>query len=278
MEESLEKKSKSILNENVKNIELISYFCKSTNKTPIFLSDIQKSYSQIKPLLNKGLIKELKPVKSYIFNIDKFENYFYNRYQGKIDILKDEIWRRKRRKNELIKLTEDLEPEMGSEDYDQKLMEVLEFAKNSIGELDDMELEKEDYNSIIGEFQIKMKQDPYYKFLMFIRNDKEMFYNKRTEDDKGVIHKKILNYLNGCTGGKGWKIFTEFKQKNFFKEYSPAQNYYITKLGISVDFHVKKNEWDQDAVYQKNEAETEQEKEFNKFLEESKGDNYFLRE
>lgn len=266
MEESLEKKSKSILNENVKNIELISYFCKSTNKTPIFLSDIQISYSQIKPLLNKGLIKELKPVKSYIFNIDKFENYFYNRYQGKIDILKDEIWRRKRRKNELIKLTEDLEPEMGSEDYDQKLMEVLEFAKKSIDELDTMEIEKEDYNNVVGEIQKKMKQDTYYKFLLFIRNDKDMVYNKRTEDDSGVIHKKMLNYLNECTSGKGWNIFTEFKKKLFFKEYSQAKNYYITKLGLCVDFLLKKNKWDQDEEYQKTEEEIAQEKEFNKIL------------
>ncbi len=129
MEKSLSQKAKTILEENVKNIEFISYFCKSTNKTPIFLSDIKKSYPQIKPLINKALIKETKPVKSYIFNLDKLENFFYNLYQGKIDILKDEIWRRKRRKNDLIQLTEDLEPKVGTEDYDQKLKKVLEFAK-----------------------------------------------------------------------------------------------------------------------------------------------------
>ncbi|KKN11310.1 hypothetical protein LCGC14_1027740, partial [marine sediment metagenome] len=33
MENSLEQKAQSILEENVKNIDLISYFCKSTKKT-----------------------------------------------------------------------------------------------------------------------------------------------------------------------------------------------------------------------------------------------------
>ncbi len=138
-----------------------------------------------------------------------------------------------------------------------------------------MELEKEDFNIDIGEFQKKMKQDIYYKFLLFIRNDKDMVYNKRTEDDKGVIHKKMLNYLNESTNGKGWNSFTEFKKNDFFKEYSPAKNYYITKLGLCVDFHIKKNKWDQDEEFQKNEEEIAQEKEFEKILQDKGSNSYF---
>lgn len=275
MENSLEQKAKAILEENIKKIELISYFCKSTKKTPIFLSDIQKKYAEIIPLLKKGLIKDENPVKSYIFNLDKFENYFYQKYQGEIDFLIGEIWRRKRKKNELVQLTEDMEPEIGSKDYDQKLREVLDFAKKSIDELDKMEIEKEDFNNEVGGLQEKMKKDLYYKFLFFVRNDKDFVFNKRTEDDKGIIHKKILIYLNECTEGKGWNFFTELKKKIFFKEYSPAKNYYITKLGLCVDYNLKKNKWDQEEDYQKTEVEIAQDKEFNEFLNDKKRDIYF---
>jgi len=275
MENSLEQRAEELLKEDIKNIELISYFCKSTKKTPIFLSDIQKKYAEIIPLLKKGLVKDENPVKSYIFNIDKFENFFYEKYQGEIDLLKGEIWKRKRKKNTLVQMTEDLEPEVGTADYDQKLREVLEFAKKSIEELDKMEGEKEDFNNEVGDLQNNMKQDLYYKFLFFIRNDKDIVFNKRTEDDKGVIHKKILIYLNECTEGKGWNFFKELKNKNFFKEYSPAKNYYITKLGVCVDYNFKKKEWEKEENYQKTEAELAQEKEFDKFLNDEKRDIYF---
>ena len=275
MEKTLEQRAESILKEDIKNIDLISYFCKSTKKTPIFLSDIQRKYAEIIPLLKEGLIKDENPVKSYIFNIDKFENFFYQKYQGIIDLLKGEIWKRKRKKNELVQMTETLEPEAGSSDYDQKLREVLEFAKKSIQELDKMELEKEEFNNEVGGLQDNMKQDLYYKFLFFIHNDKDIVFNKRTEDDEGKIHKKLLIYLNECTDGKGWNFFKELKNKNFLKEYSPAKNYYITKLGVCVDHNYKRNKWEQDEDYQKTDAEIAQEKEFNEFLNDEKRDIYF---
>ena len=64
MENSLEQKAQSILEENVKNIDLISYFCKSTKKTPIFLSEIQRKYAEIIPLLKEGLVKDENPYKN----------------------------------------------------------------------------------------------------------------------------------------------------------------------------------------------------------------------
>ena len=114
------------------------------------MSVIQRNYPEIKPLLAKKLIIDLKPVKSYEFHLDKFENFYYQKYQEKIDFLKYEIWKRKRKKDELIKITEENVPEMDSEDYDQKLQEVLVFARKAITDLDKMEMEKEDFNNVIG--------------------------------------------------------------------------------------------------------------------------------
>ncbi len=268
MEESLEQKAEAILKENVKNIELISYFKRSTIKTPIFLGVIQRQYAEIKSILKRSLIKDLDPIKSYIFSIDKFENFFYSKYQEKIDFLKSEIWRRKRKKDDLITMTTELEPEEGAEEFEQKLQVCLEFARETIGDLDKMEVEKEDYNNIIGELQKKMKADPYYKFLLYLRNDKDIIFNKRTEDNDGVIHKKILNYLNHCSKGKGWSLFTEMKKRGFFKEYSPAKNYYISKLGLWVDSKLKTKKWAKDEeTYQKNPEEIAQEEEYNKLKE-----------
>ena len=163
MEESLKHKAETIIKENIKNLDLISYFCKSTIKTPVFLSVIQRKYPEIKPLLNKELIIDLKPVKSDEFHLDKFENFFYQIYQEKIDFLKDEIWKRKRKKNELIEITENMDPENDCEDYDQKLQEVLAFARKAIKDLDKMEIEKEDYNNVIGGLQKELKKDSFYK-------------------------------------------------------------------------------------------------------------------
>ena len=268
MEESVKHKAITIIKQNVKNLDLISYFCKSTIKTPIFLSVIQRKYPEIKPLLKKRLIIDLKPVKSYEFHLDKFENFFYQKYQEKIDFLKYEIWKRKRKKDELIKITEDSVPEMDSEDYEQKLQEVLVFARKAINDLDRMEMEKEDFNNVIGQLQEEMKKDSFYKFLFFIRNDKDILFNKRTEDNEGIIHKKILNYLNECAEGNGWKLFKILKNKGFFKEYSPAKNYYISDLGLCVDSKLREIKWlSDDEDYEKTEEEIAQENEFNKLKE-----------
>lgn len=268
MDESLIHKAETIINGNVKNLELISYFCKSTNKTPVFLSVIQRNYPEIKPLIKEGLVIDLEPIKSYIFNLDKFENYFYDKYQGKIDSLKDMIWFRKRKKDEIISLTENLEPEEGCEDYDQKLLEVLTYARKSIEDLDNMEMEKEDFNHMVGELQKEMMKDAFYKFLFYIRNDEDIIFNKRTEDNERVIHTKILNYLNDCDKGNGWKMLTFLKKKGFFKEFSPAKNYYISDLGLCVDLKIKEIKYSQDDQnYQKTEDEIAQEKEFNDLIE-----------
>ena len=267
MEESLESSLEMIFNDDVKNIELISYFKRSTEKISVFLGDINRKYAEIRPLIDRGLINDKQAVKTYIFYLDKLENYFYEKHQEKIDFLKVEIWRRKRKKNELIELTENLTPEEGSEDYEEKLHACLEFAKKSIGKLDSMEMEKEDYNNIVGELQEKRQNDPLHDFLMFIRNDKEMIFNKRTEDNDGIIHKKILNYLNKCTQGKGWQLFTEFKKKGFLREFSPAKSYYITELGLSVDEKLKKMKWEQEFDIEQNDMERAQEDEFNKLKE-----------
>ncbi|MFX1313109.1 MAG: hypothetical protein ACFFHD_10935, partial [Promethearchaeota archaeon] len=113
MEKSLEQHIEMIFNDNIKNIELISYFKRSTKKSPVFLGDINRKYAEIRVLIDNGLIIDQDAVKTYIFYLDKFENYFYEQYQEKIDFLKVEIWRRKRKKNELIELTENITPEEG---------------------------------------------------------------------------------------------------------------------------------------------------------------------
>ena len=264
MEKSLEQRIEIIINDNVKNIELISYFKRSTKRTSVFLGDINRKYAEIRPLIDSGLLIDQNAVKTYIFCLDKFENYFYEKYQEKIDFLKVEIRRRKRKKNELIELTENITPKEGCDDYEEKLHICIEFAKQSIGDLDDMEIEKEDYNNIVGELQEKKQNDPLHDFLLYIRNDKEIIFNKRTEDFNGVIHKKILGYLNKCTEGKGWHIFTELKKKRFFKEFSPAKSYYITELGLMADEKLKEKKWKKEVDFEKNEIEKAQEDEFNK--------------
>jgi hypothetical protein len=264
MEESLESSIEMIFNDDVKNIELISYFKRSSKKISVFIGDINRKYAEIRPLIDKGLIIDKKAVKTYIFYLDKFENYFYEKYQEKIDCLKVEIWRRKRKKNELIELTENITPEEGCDNYEEKLHVCLEFAKQSIGELDSMEIEKEDYNNIVGELQEKKKNDPFHDFLIHIRNDKEIVFNKRTEDNDGIIHKKILNYLDKCTKGKGWHYFTKLKKMGFLKEFSTAKSYFITKLGLMADEKLKEMKWEQGADVEKNEMEKAQEDEFNK--------------
>jgi len=106
MEETLNYKAEMIQEGTVKNLELISYFKGSTVKSPIYLGVIQRKYAEIKPLISHGLIKDLDPVKSYIFNLDKLENNFHKKFQEKIDNLKTEIWKRKNEKTEIIRLTE----------------------------------------------------------------------------------------------------------------------------------------------------------------------------
>jgi len=264
-----EDKAEQIVKQKVTNIELISYFKLSTIKTPVFLSVINRNYAEIKPLLNNDLVKDFEPVKSYQFNIDKLENYFYELYQEKIDFLKDEIWRRRRKKEDFISQTEELTPEEGSEDFEEKLRACIEFARQSVGELDKMEVEKEDFNNDVGVLQERMAQDPIYKFLFYIRNDEDLVFNKRTEDNDGIIQKKLLSYANASRPEMGGYFLKELKEKGFYKEYSPAKNYYISKLGLFVDEILKKLKWTQDEDdYEKTENEMEQEKEFSRLLDE----------
>ena len=264
MEETLEHKAEMIQEGNVKNIELISYFKGSTIKSPIYLGVIQRKYAEIKPLIDHGLVNDLDPVKSYVFNLDKLENSFYKKFQEKIDNLKSEIWKRKNEKTEIIKLTEEMEPDEGCEDYELKLYECLEFAKKSISELDKMEGEKEDFNNIIGDLQEKLKLHPMYKFLLIIRNDKDFIFNKRTEDKDGIIHKKILNSSHQCMPNNGRTFFTDLIKNGFYKGFSPAKNYIITELGSLVDLKLRELKWAQDDGHQKTADEIAQEEEFDK--------------
>ncbi len=263
----LEKKVEKAIKKQIKNIELISYFKRSTEKSPIFLSEINRKWAEIRPLVNNGLIKDLKPVNSYIFSIDKLENFFYSGYQEKIDQLKNEIWRKRRKKNSLIDASESMMPEEGCEDYDAKLMKVLEFARKTIGDLDEMEMEKEDLNVVVGELQQKQKEDPIYKLLLFIRNDTEIIFNKRTEDDQRVIRKKILNHFINCFHDLGKRFFIELTRGGFYKDYSPAKNYYISDLGLAVDAKLKEIKYFQDETYEKTPEEIAQDEEFNRLKE-----------
>ena len=266
MSEPIEDKAEQIIKQDITNIELISYFKRSAIKTPVFLSVINRNYAEIKPLLNYDLIRDFEPVKSYEFNIDKLENYFYELYQEKIDFLKDEIWRRRRKKEEFITQTEEMTPEKGCEDFEEKLRVCIEFARQSVGELDKMELEKEDFNNDVGILQERMAQDPIYKFLFYIRNDKSLIFNKRTEDNNGNISKKLLKYANASRPEMGGFFLKELKEKGFYKEYAPAKNYYISKLGSCVDEKLKNQRWEQEDDYEKTEEEKEQEEEFSRLL------------
>ncbi|MFX1274198.1 MAG: hypothetical protein ACFFBP_00490 [Promethearchaeota archaeon] len=264
MQVSIDQLAEEIFNQNVKNIELISYFKRSTEKSPVFLSVINRNYAEIRPLLSNNLIIALEPVKSYIFNIDALENCFYESYQEKIDFLKDEIWKRKRAKTKLINMTEEMEPEEGDQEYELKLKSCLEFARKSIDSLDKMELEKEDFNKMVANYQAKMKEDPIYKFLLYVRNDKDFMFNKRTEDNEGVIRKKIISYSEASMPGNAKQFFTILKKRGFYKEYAPAQNYYITELGLLIDNKLKKRNWElDDEDFEKFEEEIAQEEEFN---------------
>jgi len=267
MEETLNHKAELVIKENVKNIELICYFKGSTVKSPIYLGVIQRNYAEIKPLIKNGLIKDLDPVKSYIFNLDKLENNFHKKFQEKIDNLKTQIWKRKNEKTEIIRLTEEMEPEEGCEDFELKLYECLEFAKKSISELDKMEGEKEDFNNIIGDLQEKLKLHPMFKFLLRIRNDKEFIFNKRTEDKDGVIHKKVLNSSHECMPSNGRTFFTDLIKNGFYKEFSPAKNYIMTELGSQVDSNLRAFKWAQGDDHQKTADEIAQEEEFDKLQE-----------
>ena len=63
--------------------------------------------------------------------------------------------------------------------------------------------------------------------------------------------------------GNAREFFKTLKKKGFFKEYSPAQNYYITELGIWVDLKLKAIKWESDDEdYEKLEEEIAQDKEF----------------
>ena len=48
MSETIEDKAEQIIKEGITNIELISYFKRSTIKTPVFLSVINRNYAEIK--------------------------------------------------------------------------------------------------------------------------------------------------------------------------------------------------------------------------------------
>ncbi|MBN1802594.1 MAG: hypothetical protein JW891_13865 [Candidatus Lokiarchaeota archaeon] len=254
---------------NIKNIELISYFNKSTIKTPVFLSTIQKRYSEIKALLENGFIKASKPVKSYFFNINKLEDFFYETYQEKIDLLKEYITLNKQEQERIVQSVEEMEPNSGSEDYDTRLKECVLYAKNCLEDIKQLKIQKKEFKKVIYDLRDGMVRDPFYKFILFVRNDKEFVFNKRTEDHDGRIKKILLHYANSCTNGNGQKLLSLLKNQNFYKEYSPAMNYYITELGKQVDLELKKFRWEESEYeqYEKTAEELLQEEELEKLRE-----------
>ncbi len=248
----------------IKNIELISYFKNSTIKTPIFLSTIQKSYPEVKALLENGLIKSSKPVKSYFFNLDKLEDFFYEMYQEKIDFLQDKIISNQMKQEKIINDVEKLEPEKDCNDYDDRLKECVLFAKKSLEEIDQLKLKRKDHKNSIHDLQKKMISDPLYKFMLYVRNDNDILFNKRTEDNDGFLKKKLQNYANSCANEDGNNVLSTLKKRGSYKEFSPAMNYYITELGIIADGELKRIRWMEDEIepYEKTPEELIQEKEF----------------
>jgi hypothetical protein len=131
-----------------------------------------------------------------------------------------------------------------------------------------MEAEKEDFNNIVGELQENLKQHPMYKFLLFVRNDKNFIFNKRTEDKDRVIHKKIIKTSKECMPNNSRTFFNNLIKKGFYKEFSPAKNYIITELGSLVDSKLKELIWAHDDKHSKTAEEIAQEEEFDKLKKE----------
>ena len=191
MSEPIEDKAEQIIKQDITNIELISYFKRSAIKTPVFLSVINRNYAEIKPLLNYDLIRDFEPVKSYEFNIDKLENYFYELYQEKIDFLKDEIWRRRRKKEEFITQTEEMTPEKDCKDFEEKLRVCIEFARQSVGELDKMELKKKILTMMSVYYKKEWRKIPYISFYFIFETIKASFLIKERKITTGI---SVKNY------------------------------------------------------------------------------------
>ncbi|MFX1238025.1 MAG: hypothetical protein ACFFAS_20500 [Promethearchaeota archaeon] len=250
----------------VKNIELISYFKKSTAKIPVFLGSIQRNYSEIKALLDIGLIKANKPVKSYELSMNKLEDLFFESYQEKIDQLQEEIAVRKRHQTEILEKVESMEPEIGCSDYDDLLSSCVQFAEKSMEEINSLKLEKKGFKNSIEQLREDMVSDPLYKFILYLRNDNEIVFNRRTEDNENITRKNMRKYADLCLNGEGWRLLSRLEKLGLYKVYSPAKNYYITELGKAVDNKLKHLRWLEEEIepYEKIEEELLQEEEFDR--------------
>ncbi len=254
---------KKILEYSLETIQLISYFKDATRESPIFLSDIQKKYHEIQPLLELELIKCQKAESSYIFNLDKLENYFYAKYQEKIDNLRLKIREAKKRKKNLMKHVAEMEPEEGCPDYEQKLLECLIFARKAAQETEIIENERKNVVKMIEATNETMRKDSLFELLFYIRNDKEIAYNKRIIDPNNKIKKKIIHHAGNCSKDEDMLLYADLKKRGIFKAYNSVQSYYITDFGKKVDNQLKNLVWTQeDDSYEKNSAEIAQEKEF----------------
>ncbi|MFX1274199.1 MAG: hypothetical protein ACFFBP_00485 [Promethearchaeota archaeon] len=263
MVELFQQEEEESLENKLEHVQLINYFKKATSKTPVFLTSIQKKYHEIKPLLEMGLIQCQDPECSYIFNIDKLENYFYSKYQEQIDNLRLKIQDAKRKKKELMKLVAEMEPEEGDPDYDDKLFNCLLFARKATQESQTIEEEREKMTKIMKKMANKMRKDPFFEFLLYIRNDRSITFNKRVLDEDSLIKKKIISYSNACCKNEDTILYKELKKMGFFKAYGPAKSYFITDLGKNIDKQLNNLVWIEDEnSYEKNAAEIAQEEEF----------------
>lgn len=157
----------------------------------------------------------------------------------------------------------DMEPDEGCPDYEQKLLECLVFARKAAQETETIGNEKKKVAKMIQAMHEKMRNDPFFEFLFYIRNDKEIKFNKRLIDVNNKIKKKIIFHANNCSKDENLLLYADLKKRGLFKTYSPAQSYYITDFGKMVDRQLKNLVWTQnDDTYEKNSAEIAQEKEF----------------
>lgn len=238
MDKSVDKRIRNILEDNITNINLLHYF----RKRPIFLGSIQKRYFEILPLIKTGLIKDFNPKRSYKFVMDKLENFFYAKYQEKIESLN---WRLKKanekRKNKKISEKAKL----------RKLKDKASILTEKIQQL-----------------KSAMKKDPFYQFLLFMRNNRSIIYNQRIADEEQKAKNIILTYLKKCAG-KTWKKCYQFLiEEGIYHQFNPAKQYCLTEMGKTVQEKLKKErKANLEGISNQSRHEKEQEEEFKKLME-----------
>lgn len=269
----LQKKAESIICEQeITNLDLIHYFARSSKHHPIFLGSIHRNYMEIRALLSAGLLHDLDPNPSYVFYIDKLENYIHERYNEKIETLHQKIKKLKQEKNDLIQQAESMEPKSGCENYDEKLKECLEFTKSSVKKAQQIESTISKIEKEIISINTSMKKDPFYKFLFLIRNDDNVEFNKRVKDTKPSIKLTLKRLFNKSKNPTTRLTLSQLETKGIFHFFSQAKRYHLSQLGKVVCNELKRNrtceEFDFTHVKDLKAEEITQEEEFSKLREE----------